>query len=235
MTPLVFQQEQRQSLFLNRYQYALSLGSSIASLLSYSSLDQALAHLEHHLIYIPRGGFNRLPPPVSAMPPEQKQQRRDHLTVMHTAIHRPGAVFSTRNEYHNLSIFSTDVAYLESVAAAVTAEPLNALDPHYRLQAREAVVSLPSGVVLLKDPGPWRFRTRFSERRLSQEQIAAVGDFLRVRPDTFRVSPGLQRNLGSKYARWLSGTVDHVYEEDIFLLNLVVPNIIRSTMPIQAK
>jgi hypothetical protein len=203
MTALVFGPEQRNSLFLGKFKYALS-------------------------IRMPKEFF-------SAACTNTKDY--EYFLQVRQSIHVDHVVHFTRGSKSGLiTVFSSDCSYLQNIADTVAGSTNQHRAIWTKIQARQAVVSLPSQVVFLAKPGPWRFRTRLSERRITPEQLQQVRGFFQTRLDQFRLSPRLKQIVTSKKpGNWLQGTVDHQHDQDIFLLNLVVPNLIRYTCPIHAK
>jgi hypothetical protein len=106
--------------------------------------------------------------------------------------------------------------------------------------ARQAVISRPANVVQLRE-SQYAYRTYLRERKYTKDQRDMLANFLHSRQDTLRVSPAL--------ASWANGTfvgytrnlsysrsyyfVDHDHPNEGTMLSLVMPGIVRKTMPIQ--
>lgn len=100
----------------------------------------------------------------------------------------------------------------------------------------EAVVSKPQGVVQLKRTAH-AYRSYFKENYLSIDQCRLLSDFLLAREDYFRITRELKRKLAEGKFRWLGRWqfIDHHSPADVLMLNMVVPGIIRETVPIETK
>ena len=109
---------------------------------------------------------------------------------------------------------------------------------HLRL-VREAVISKPAGVIQLQE-SKYAYRTYFRERKYTRDQRDMLKNFLESRRDTLRVSPAL--------SDWITGNVgyilnlnysrshyfvDHDHPNEGTMLSLVMPGIVRKTMPIE--
>ena len=109
---------------------------------------------------------------------------------------------------------------------------------HLRL-VREAVISKPAGVIQLQE-SKYAYRTYFRERKYTRDQRDMLKNFLDSRRDTLRVSPAL--------SDWINGNVgyilnlnysrshffvDHDHPNEGTMLSLVMPGIVRKTMPIE--
>ena len=110
---------------------------------------------------------------------------------------------------------------------------------HMRL-VRQAVISKPVGVVQLQE-SKYAYRTYLRERKYTKDQRDMLTNFLHSRRDTLRVSPALDEWVNGMfvgYVRNLSYSrsyyfVDHDHPNEGTMLSLVMPGIVRKTMPIQ--
>jgi hypothetical protein len=105
---------------------------------------------------------------------------------------------------------------------------------------RQAVISLPANVVQLRE-SKYAYRTYFKERKYTQEQRLMLANFLNSRKDTLRPCgvlmswltgqfPGYVLNLNYSRAHYF---VDHDHPNEGTMLSLVMPGIVRKTMPIE--
>jgi len=111
---------------------------------------------------------------------------------------------------------------------------------HMRL-VRQAVISKPAGVIQLQE-SKYAYRTYFRERRINLDQRNMLANFLNSRRDTLRVSPALDNwvNL-NKFIGYIRNHsysrsyyfVDHDHPNEGTMLSLVLPGIVRKTMPIE--
>lgn len=99
----------------------------------------------------------------------------------------------------------------------------------------QARVCLPDNTVLLKSPRN-KLRTYLRESRLDRDQVSRLSRFVTTHNEIFRPSPGLVACLGRPYP-YLSRHyfLDHDDPKDLLLLQLVLPGMVRATLPIQAK
>ena len=110
---------------------------------------------------------------------------------------------------------------------------------HMRL-VRQAVISKPAGVVQLQE-SKYAYRTYLRERKYTKDQKDMLANFLHSRRDTLRVSPALDEWTNGTfvgYVRNLSYSrsyyfVDHDHPNEGTMLSLVMPGIVRKTMPIE--
>lgn len=112
-------------------------------------------------------------------------------------------------------------------------ESLAELDFLQHTKATRADVVLPRDVVLLKH-SRYQYRSYFSNRWFNKEEIAAIKNFLISRGQQFKTTSAVKSRLNGQFFypnSWMF--VDHHDERDAFLLNLVVSQCIRKTLPIQ--
>ena len=105
---------------------------------------------------------------------------------------------------------------------------------------RQAVISRPANVVQLRE-SKYAYRTYFKERKYTQEQRLMLANFLNSRKDTLHPCgslmswltgqfPGYVLNLNYSRAHYF---VDHDHPNEGTMISLVMPGIVRKTMPIQ--
>ena len=109
---------------------------------------------------------------------------------------------------------------------------------HMRL-VREAVISKPAGVIQLQE-SRYAYRTYFRERKYTRDQRDMLKNFLESRRDTLRVSPALNDWINGNVGYILNLNysrshyfVDHDHPNEGTMLSLVMPGIVRKTMPIE--
>ena len=100
---------------------------------------------------------------------------------------------------------------------------------------KQADVCLPTDCVVLNNP-QHRFRTYFRERYLDEPQRELIKKYFITRTDQFRPSPGFKMLLNGK-RMWIPSNyfVDHNDEKDALFINLACPQLVRKTLPIQAR
>lgn len=100
----------------------------------------------------------------------------------------------------------------------------------------KADVCLPHDVVLLKEPKR-KYRTYLKERWIPEGQTPVLRNFLLAREDCFDFTPLFKKRLTDwdKFYTMSHFFVDHDDPKDLLMLELVIPGLVRKTMPIQAK
>lgn len=103
---------------------------------------------------------------------------------------------------------------------------------------RRAVVSMPSDRIQLRH-SKYQYRTYFRERLCDVDQKMMLRNFFDSRQGTFRVSPGLADWLANTAPIWTNRRtqryhfVDHDHPNEGTMISLVMPGIVRKTMPIE--
>ena len=106
--------------------------------------------------------------------------------------------------------------------------------------ARQAVISRPANVVQLRE-SKYAYRTYFKERKYTREQRLMLANFLNSRRDTLRVSTALDNWANGKLLGYIRNHsysrahyfIDHDHPNEGTMLSLVLPGIVRKTMPIE--
>jgi len=108
-------------------------------------------------------------------------------------------------------------------------------------RVRQAAITRPSGVIQLRK-SKYAYRTYLRERKYSQEQKTLLQNFLTARQDTLRPCVSLmlwldyQNKSPSSYRATYSKShyfVDHDHPNEGTMLSLVMPGIVRKTLPIE--
>ena len=105
---------------------------------------------------------------------------------------------------------------------------------------RQAVISRLANVVQLRE-SKYAYRTYFKERKYTREQRLMLANFLNARKDTLHPCgalmswltgqfPGYVLNLNYSRSHYF---VDHDHSNEGTMLSLVMPGIVRKTMPIE--
>lgn len=104
---------------------------------------------------------------------------------------------------------------------------------------RQALLTKPANVVQLRE-SQYAYRTYFRERRFKQDQKSMLVNFLLARQDTLRLSDALKNWVEhNNYFRWNSDYsrsyffIDHDHPNEGTMLSLVMPGIVRKTVPIE--
>jgi hypothetical protein len=110
---------------------------------------------------------------------------------------------------------------------------------HMRL-VRQAVLTRPANVVQLQE-SRYAYRTYLRERKYTKDQRDMLANFLHSRRDTLRVSPALDEWANGTFVGYIRNLsysrsyffVDHDHPNEGTMLSLVLPGIVRKTMPIE--
>jgi hypothetical protein len=109
--------------------------------------------------------------------------------------------------------------------------------PYIQLkEITRAQVSLPENVVLLKEPKR-KFRTYLKDCWVPESQSPILRKFLLSRRDCYDFTPLFKSRLEhwDRFYTMSHFFIDHDDPKDLLMLELVVPGLIRKTLPIQAK
>lgn len=126
-----------------------------------------------------------------------------------------------------LYIYGNDTAVLEHLANL----------PYVKFcSAVQAVVDRPRDVVFKTDP-KFAFRSYFRERMLDDEDRNRLLNFLDLQKDTFSITNTVKSQLNRNRHNWIQRWhfIEHNDPKDITMLSLVVPGLIRKTVPVKAK
>lgn len=105
---------------------------------------------------------------------------------------------------------------------------------------RQAVISRPTGVVQLRE-SPYAYRTYFRERKYTRDQKDLLLGFMHARKHTLHPCDSLMRWLSREALGYVLNRsysrsyyfVDHDHPNEATMISLVVPGIVRKTLPIQ--
>jgi hypothetical protein len=105
---------------------------------------------------------------------------------------------------------------------------------------RQAVLTRPADVVQLRE-SKYAYRTYLRERKYTNDQKDMLANFLHSRRDTLRVSPALDEWVNGTFVGYIRNLsysrsyyfVDHDHPNEGTMISLVMPGIVRKTMPIE--
>ena len=144
-------------------------------------------------------------------------------------IHILGVLWPVRHQVK--IIFSGDWGYIYSNDRDLL---LKIKDLHYvtGYYIKEAVISKPKNTVVLKS-SPYRFRSYFAYKKYDEDKKTRILDYLKNQPD-IKISKGLNHWLKYKISDWSRRHYyfDHNDAKIELMLQLIFPDIIRTTMPI---
>jgi hypothetical protein len=144
-------------------------------------------------------------------------------------IHILGVLWPVRHQVK--IIFSGDWGYIYSNDRDLL---LKIKDLHYvtGYYIKEAVISKPKNTVVLKS-SPYRFRSYFAYKKYDEDKKTRILDYLKNQPD-IKISKGLNHWLKYKISDWSRRHYyfDHNDSRIELMLQLIFPDIVRTTMPI---
>jgi hypothetical protein len=211
--------EDRSSLFFGRYQYCLSFD------ITYSFFMRGLsARFINNMFCIHH------PEARTSTPGRWShgfvQQRYDNCMDLMNRLKAAPVPYKRNVYYGSQNIYSNDVTWLSEIGQL----------PYLNfVSLREAAVTRPSDRVQLRQ-SQHQFRSWFRERSYTPEERRLMCDFLMSRKEYFRITPALKKRLtGQSVFNQPTGYdfVDHDSEHDVLMLNMVVPNCIKKTLPIE--
>jgi hypothetical protein len=214
---------QRSSLFYDQYRWCITINLSEASCLRYLDVDK----------------FERAIVNAKYWAENDRWTDRIWTRTKETALRETRDVLVTETApFKTVVSFNTVSIYTNRRRLADRLIDLGNDGVHLRL-VREAVISKPAGVIQLQE-SKYAYRTYFRERKYTRDQRDMLKNFLDSRRDTLRVSPALSAwvydnvgyilNLNYSRSHYF---VDHDHPNEGTMLSLVIPGIVRKTMPIE--
>ncbi len=208
--------EQRQRLYYKQYRYAIELNWSGFEHLNRLDLQAVTSRFNQRVSY----SWNR-----SWLTLEQVVAVAHWLHDFEQQHSEVKAV----NNWHTRFYYTNDAGDVHRLARC----------PEVRVVGfRQADVCLTDGVLIRKN-NPFRYRTYFRERRLSDpaegvaflEKITAYGDYFGLNPTTrLRLAMGRHSYPFSRHSY-----IDHNSESDRVMLAMIMPGFLGRTIAIQAK
>ena len=219
------QLDHRSSLYYAQYEWCITINISEANCLRYLDLAQferAIRNAKHWRQEIV--SYAQLP---SERWTDAKEQA---LRLARDCLLAETEPFKTVVSYNTVSVYTN---------RPVLADRLEADGFELRL-VRQARVTKPANVVQLRE-SQYAYRTYFRERQINLEQRNMLANFLNSRRDTLRVSTALDNWVNGKFIGYIRNHsysrahyfVDHDHPNEGTMLSLVMPGIVRKTMPIQ--
>ena len=216
--------DHRSSLYYDQYEWCITINIFEAACLRYLDADK----------------FERAIRNAKYWAENDKWTDRSWTVIKETALRETRDVLlSETAPFKTVVSFNTVSIYTNRRGLADRLVNLVNDGVHMRL-VRQAVISRPAGVVQLCE-SQYAYRTYLRERKYTKDQRDMLANFLHSRRDTLRVSPALDKWANGTfigYVRNLSYSrsyyfVDHDHPNEGTMLSLVLPGIVRKTMPIQ--
>lgn len=219
-----FEQVDRSSLFYNQYRYCVTI----------------YLHESGCLRYLDSVGFERAIKNARYWAMNDRWTDRTWTQTKEIALRETRDVLMTETEPFK-TVVSFNIVCIYTNHLGLTDRILNLENEGIELGlVREAVISKPAGVVLLRE-SKYAYRTYFRERKFSRNQRDMLLNFFNSRQDTLRPCESLITWLKNKQAHFGYNPnyskahffVDHDHPNEGTMLSLVMPGIVRKTMPIE--
>jgi hypothetical protein len=218
------QLDNRSSLYYAQYEWCITINISEASCLRYldsKKFEQALRNAKHWSEY------DRFSKDFQSWGPNKETALRETRDVLLTETEP----FKTVVSHNTVSIYTNRPELAKRL--------INLGNDGVVLRlVRQAVISRPANVVQLRE-SQYAYRTYLRERKYGLEQRTMLANFLNSRKGTLRPcdaliawlkGSGFRYNLNYSRAHYF---VDHDHPNEGTMLSLVMPGIVRKTMPIQ--
>jgi len=216
--------DDRSSLYYNQYEWCITINISEASCLRYlepGRFEAAIRNARHW------AENDKWTDRAWSITKETALRETREVLLAETAPFKTVVNFMTVSIYTNHRGLADRLVSLDNDGVRV------------RL-VRQAVLTRPANVVQLQE-SKYAYRTYFRERKYTQDQRLMLANFLNSRKDTLRPCeslmswltgqfPGYVLNLNYSRAHYF---VDHDHPNEGTMISLVMPGIVRKTMPIQ--
>ena len=223
------EKDHRSTLYYNQYEYAISLNLYSASCL------RNLNDLQFERAIRTAKSWDSQDRGVTrGSNPWTGTARESALREVRDVLLAESKPFKPVISYNIITVYTNNVG----LAKKIRQVQLNNLGVAMHL-VRQAVLSKPAGVIQLKE-SRHGYRTYLKERRYSKDQKTLLLNFLNQRADTLRASTSLSdwlkgynlwgRNIDYSRSYYF---VDHDHPNEGTMLSLVMPGIVRKTMPIE--
>ena len=217
--------DHRSSLYYDQYKWCITINISEANCLRYLDLvqfERAIRNAKHWSEQ-DRFGAN-----FQTWGPTKESALRETRNLLLAETEQ----FKTVVSFNTVSVYTNHPDLADRL--------INLDNDGVRLRlVRQAVITKPAGVVQLRE-SQYAYRTYFRERKYGLEQLTMLANFLNSRKGTLRPCDSLIKWLKggsgfgyhSNYSR-AHYFVDHDHPNEGTMLSLVMPGIVRKTMPIE--
>jgi len=214
MTAITFADVSRDRLYWDRYQYVINFHLPWAGKL--------------RNLFRP-GWTNRRPDYIRLAGPRDASNIRNVQAVV-------ALLLPYKDQYRSvitcdwLSVYTSDIELINLLVPLI---PATGNRPRFH----RCAITRDRDVVVLNRT-QHQFRTYFNSVSLDRPEKQRLLNFVSNRGDYFRITPGLRRRLESDWS-WCNldrtNFLDHQDAGDVLMLSLVLPGIVRMTVPIQTK
>ena len=216
--------DHRSSLYYDQYEWCITINISEASCLRYLDADKferAIRNAKHW------AEQDKWTDRAWSMTKETALRETRNVLLSETAPFKIVVSFNTVCIYTNWRRLVDQLVNLGNDGV------------HIRL-VRQAVLTRPANVVQLRE-SKYAYRTYLRERKYTRDQRDMLANFLHSRRDTLRPSPALSKWANGTYIGYIRNLsysrsyyfVDHDHPNEGTMLSLVLPGIVRKTMPIE--
>jgi hypothetical protein len=217
--PLSLKTEQRQRLYYHQYRYAIELNYTGFEVMNRIEPESVINEYHRRRSYSWRAA-------------EWHQSKLDELILVASELEkieqRYAGQFKVTNSWHTRFYYTNSDLLIF---------PLERVPEIAVVNYREAVASLPDGVVLRKN-NPYQFRTYFRERKIDPERGVEFLEAVRKYDDYFNLNDTTRLRLAMRkyhYPFSRHSYIDHHSEHDRVMLEMMLPGYLGRTLPIQAK
>ena len=216
--------DDRSSLYYNQYEWCITINISEASCLRYLEPGRFEAAIRNAKHWAENAKWTDQ---VWSMTKETALRETREVLLNETTPFKTVVSFMTVSVYTNHRDLADRLVTLGNDGVRVRV-------------VRQAVISRPANVVQLRE-SKYAYRTYFKERKYTREQRLMLANFLNSRRDTLRVSSALDNWVNGKFIGYIRNHsysrahyfVDHDHPNEGTMISLVMPSIVRKTMPIQ--
>lgn len=215
---LKFDPVSRDRHFYDQYEYGICVSITEAGCLrakSHKELDQLISYR------------NRARSQWAGVKEQIGKQIRDDLFAVFDELDLVRDKIKLVISYNIMYIYSNDMSALEHLSNLEQVKFCNAV---------QSVVDKPRDVVLITNP-KFKYRSYFRDKILEPTDCERLINFIESRQGVYGVTRTLKASLRRYSAHYLQRHlfVEHNDPKDITMLSLVVPGLIRKTLPVQAK
>lgn len=216
-TKIKFNTVERDRLFFDQYEYSLCFRLSDCGVLRECSEAGVLRAVEWRNTTRRQWGRN----------PQITEEDTVNLLDMWRILNSHKGTVKYTCSFNLVYLYGNDPALLSSIA-----------EQSYTKVAygQHAVVTRPRDVVLKTDP-KFKLRSYFKDRSLEPHEQTMLRNFLTSRPESYGITRGFLSHLHRPKWFFLQRHqwIEHNDPADVTMLSLVLPGIIRKTVPVQAK